>query len=115
MEKSWSDLFPGRVWGFLIMNIKQNKNQIVIEIPMWSKRNNPYDDDGDYGLYNTLTGLIVKNKNGLDEIGLAYTIDMDYKGKDDQVGGFAVMLNSEMELVDICEKLKLDIHYIDLR
>ena len=66
---------------------KKVKDKIIIEIPFWSKRINPYMENEDVGKYPTLTGMVInhkKNGNNWREIGFALTIDMDYKGKIDQ-------------------------------
>lgn len=75
------------------MIITKKGGRISFSFPEKSKRLNPYDEDGDYGEYPTFTGLIVHNRksgNNFDEVGFAQTIDMDYKGKPDQVGGILV-------------------------
>ena len=97
------------------MRIKQNEKEITFTYPLWQKRVNPYMEDGaDCGEYPTFTGLIVHNKNGLDEIGFAYTIDMDYKGKGDQVGSFAVMWEGDEEsFIAKCKELEIDYEIMD--
>ena len=103
------------------MKIKKKKDKIIVEIPFWSKRYNPYMPDEDMGEYPTLTGLIIKHrpdKNGIgndyDEIGFAGTIDMDYKSKPDQVNGFVVMWNgNEKTFIKKCEELGLAIQIIE--
>ena len=103
------------------MKYEKIKDNIIITIPFWEKRINPYmiDENGkpeDVGSYPTLTGLIVrhdKNGNNWEEIGFAYTIDMDYKDKPDQVDGFAVMWDGEEEdFVKLCKEWKIGIHEI---
>ena len=65
--------------------IEKIKDNIVITIPFWSKRINPYMPDEDVGSYPTLAGMIYTEK-GEEKIGFVYVIDMDYKGKPDQYG-----------------------------
>lgn len=99
------------------MKIEHNENEILFTYPRHQKRQNPWTDE-DVGEHPTFTGLIIRhNKNGndWDEIGFAYTIDMDYKGKPDQVGGFAVMWDGEEEdFVKKCEELEIGIHEIEV-
>lgn len=91
------------------------EDKIVVEIPYWSKRINPYmlkenGEPEDVGKYPTLTGLIIHHKkdDDYDEIGFAQTIDMDYKDKGDQVDGFVVMWDGEEEdFRKKCEELGL--------
>ena len=66
------------------MRIKKVKDNIVITIPYWSKRHNPYMEGEDCGQYKTLMGLITNDEFGNEEIGFSLVIDMGYKGKPDQ-------------------------------
>lgn len=95
------------------MKITKEASEIVVRIPFTSKRSNPWDDTINSPM-NTLCGFIVHHKsNGSDytEMGLAYLIDMDYKGKEDQVGDFAVMWHGEEdEFRKMCQDVGLDIY-----
>jgi len=95
------------------MEIYKKDDKIIIEIPFWSKRINPYMPNADIGEYPTLTGLIVRHREGgndWDEIGFAGTIDRDYKGKDDDVSDFVVMWDGEKEdFIKLCKKLEIDV------
>jgi len=99
------------------MKIQKRKNKIIVEIPFWSKRQNPYMEDENVGEYPTLTGLIVRHKkdgNDYDEIGFAQTIDMSYKDKPDQVNGFVIMWQGEEEdFIKKCKELGIGIDEID--
>ena len=101
------------------MKIEFDEEKISFTYPRNQNRVNPYMDDGEFcGEYPTFTGLIVRhNKDGndWDEIGFAYTIDMDYKGKDDQVGSFAVMWEGEEEdFIKKCKELGIGIHELSV-
>ena len=92
------------------MKISRIKNNIVIKVPYWSKRMNPYMEGQDVGEYPTLTGLIIHHrKDGVcDEIGWAYTIDMAYKDKSDQYTEIIIQWDGEEEnFIKKCEELKL--------
>ncbi len=93
------------------MNITHTDKTITFTFPRYDTRCNPYVDDSEQhllGEYPLFTGLIVHNKNGLDEIGFAGTIDMDYKGKPDQVGDFIVKWYGEEEDFRVkCKELDL--------
>jgi hypothetical protein len=95
------------------MKIYKKLAKIIIEIPEWSKRHNPYMPDEDVGEYKTLTGLIIRNRkngNDYDEIGLATTLDMDYADKPDQVGDFVIKWHEgEEEFRKICKELEISI------
>jgi len=92
------------------MKVYKQKDKIIFEIPFWSKRFNPYMPDEDVGEYKTLTPLIVRNKDGNDEMGWALTIDMDYKGKMDQFTEIMIKwFGEEKEFIKINEELGLDI------
>jgi len=100
------------------MKITKQNDKIIIEIPFWSKRFNPYmPDEEDVGEHPTLTGLIVrhnKNGNNYDEIGFAGTIDRDYKGKHDDVNGFVVMWDKdEKSFKEKCKELGLNVIELD--
>ena len=104
------------------MEIYKKENKIIVEIPAESKRLNPYmiKENGtpeDVGEYPTLTGLIIRHRkdgNDWDEIGFANTIDMDYKGKSDQVGDFVISwFGGEKEFREKCKELGLDIMEMD--
>jgi len=98
------------------MKIKQNNKEITFTFPRYQKRMNPYGSDeandrGDFGEHPTFTGLIIhhrKNGSNWDEIGFAETIDMDYKGKEDQTGGIIVAWQgTEEDFIKKCEELGL--------
>lgn len=97
------------------MKIYKKKDKIIIEIPFWSKRMNPYmiDENGkpeDVGEYPTLTGLICKDKDGNEEMGFAQTIDMCYADKPDQVNGWLVRwYGDEEDFVAKCKELGIGI------
>lgn len=96
------------------MNIKREDNKIIFEFEATGKRCNPYDDEHDYGTYPTFTGLIVRHKNGLDEIGFALTIDMDYKDKADQFTDIVVHWQGEEEqFVSICKEFGFEVIELD--
>ena len=95
------------------MKIYKKKDKILIEIPFWSKRINPYmiDKNGkpeDVGEYSTLIGMITYDGCGNEEMGLAYVIDMDYKDKGDQIGGWVIKwFGNEEELRKVCKEIGL--------
>ena len=99
------------------MKIKKQKDKIIVEIPFWSKRINPYmiDKNGEFedvGQYPTLTGLIIRHRKdgNWDEMGGALTLDMDYKDKPDQVGGFVIRwFGGEEKFREKCKELGLRI------
>jgi len=100
------------------MNIKKVGNKIVLEIPYYSDRINPYmlDENGepqDVGTYPTLTGLIIRHKtdSDYDELGFAHTLDMDYKDKDDQAGDFVIKWHGDKDkFMKKCKELGLKVY-----
>ena len=93
------------------MKIFKKEDKIIIEIPYWSKRYNPYmPDDFDAGKHNTLIGYIGKDKDGNREMGFTKAIDMAYKGKADQ--WTPIMIHwwegEPEEFKKICEELEID-------
>jgi len=102
------------------MNIYKKDDKIIVEIPAFKNRYNPYMEEesekGLIGKYPTLTGLIVRHKKdgNFSEIGFAQTNDMCYAGKPDQVGGFVIMwYNTEESFRQKCKELNINIHEID--
>lgn len=92
------------------MKVYKKGENIVFEIPAWTRRRNPYmDDNAQIGSHPTLIGLITKDKHGNEELGFAYVIDMDYKDKADQFTG--IMLYWDQgdveEFKKLCDKLKI--------
>ena len=100
------------------MKYEKIGDNIVITIPFWSKRFNPYTPDVDTGNYPTLIGLIVrhnKNGNNWNEMGFATCIDMDYKDKPDQAGSFLVMWDGEKkDFIKLCREWKVGIEEIEV-
>lgn len=91
---------------------------IYIEIPYWSKRFNPYmikenGEPEDVGEFQTLTGLIIKHRkdgNYWEELGFAYTIDMDYKDKGDQYTDIVFhYYGEEEEFKKLCKEWEIPI------
>ena len=96
------------------MKIYKKGKNIIFEIPYWSKRSNPYMEGEDVGKYQTLTGLLDKDKDGNEECGFAQTIDMAYKDKGDQYTVIKYHFwGSEKEFIKICKELEINL--IDLR
>jgi len=94
------------------MKISRVKDEIIIKIPFWQKRCNPYLlNDESQGRYPTLTGLIIRHRkdgNDYEEIGWAETLDMAYKGKPDQISDFLVMWEGEeQDFIKKCGELKI--------
>lgn len=96
---------------------KKIKDKIVIEIPFWSARQNPWMDVSP-GDYPTLTGLIIRhNKDGNDwnEMGFAYTIDMDYKDKPDQYTDIVFHYDGEeKEFEKLCKKFDIGLAILEV-
>lgn len=100
------------------MKVEQTKEEVIFTFPRFAKRYNPYgtdeeNDKGEFGFYPTLTGLIIRHRKGghWDEMGFAGTIDMDYKGKSDQVGDFVVTWHGDEESFrEKCKELGMGIY-----
>lgn len=83
-------------------------NKIILEIPVWSKRSNPYMEGEDVGEFQTLIGIICKDKSGNDELGFAEQIDMDYKDKGDQWTDIKYQFWSDKEdFIKLCKELEI--------
>lgn len=90
------------------MNYKKDKDNLIITIPLRQNRYNPYQEDmtgdGYTGTMNSLIGVIAG-----DDYTLNYLIDMDYKGKADQVGTDILHFDSREELEEICKECEIEI------
>lgn len=92
------------------MEIYKRDGKIVFEVPEFSPRSNPYMEGEDCGTYSTLTGLIYR-EFGSDAFAFAPTIDMDYKGKPDQVAMPLIMWHgSEEDFEKKCHELGLMVY-----
>jgi len=82
------------------LTINERGGNLIFEIvvPKSKKRSNPYMEEesarGELGSYNTVTGIIDGKTS---EYGLAFTIDMSYKGKDDQFSDFSLEVSTFIE------------------
>ena len=68
------------------MKIYTNRDNLIIEVPLKSRRYCPFTDT-DKGEMDNIVGLVERNK-GFIEVGFAYRIDMDYANKGDQNSDF---------------------------
>ena len=95
--------------------ITKTKTHLVIKIPLFKKRYNPYMEQvgkNPYiGTMNAITGLILYHKkdgNDYEECGFATLIDRSYKGKDDDVGDFIYKYHGDEEDFEkLCIELKI--------
>ena len=72
------------------------KDELVIRVPLKQQRSNPYDDFEFTG--ENIIGIIEPQaKCNIPEFGLAYRIDMLYKGKADQWTDIFYHWHNELE------------------
>ena len=84
---------------------KNNKNLIIkLSIPLEARRYNPYDEsEGDK--MDNVVGVIAG-----DEIGFAYWIDRDYKGKGDDISAPFYLYQEDLDSFrNLCKEFKVDI------
>ena len=88
---------------------KNENNKIIIEIPYWSDRHEPFTYKVT-GKHVTLVGQIVKRSESIEDYGFGYVIDMDYKDKNDQFTSimFRYTEGGKEEFIELCKKLKID-------
>jgi len=91
------------------MKIYKKKNKIVIEIPFYKNRWNPWTE-GYVGQHKTLIGIIQNDDWGNQELGFANVIDMSYKGKGDQETDIIIHIDylEKLDFIKLCDDLKLD-------
>lgn len=86
---------------------KKENDNLIITIPLKTHRSNPYMDDYSQEMDNII-GLYEGEYNN----GLAYRIDMEYKGKDDQYSDYFFKLNGSKEEFDkMIKELGIDVIY----
>jgi len=91
----------------MIKPYKIDKENLIITIPRFTTRNNPYSEEYHPKMDNII-GIYEDEYNN----GLAYRIDMDYKGKDDQYTDYFFKLNGEKEeFNEMCKDLEIDAMY----
>jgi len=106
------------------MKIYKKDDKIIFEFPLEQKRCNPYNHDmlkldtcevaGCTGTYPTFVGIVDEDRDGNEETGFAYTIDMDYKDKGDQYTEIVIKWYGEpKKFIKLCKELNID--YYDLR
>lgn len=93
--------------------IYKTKNSLIVEVPLKTKRYNPYmDDNTSVGEMDTVCALIGKDKFGNDRLGFCKYIDMAYKYKGDQWTDYFYMYWGEKkDFEELCKKLRIDIIY----
>lgn len=86
---------------------KVEEGNLVITIPLKTKRWNPYEDEP-IGEMDNIIGVYHSEYDN----GLCYRIDMDYKGKDDQWTDFFYKSDVSLEeFQEMCKELKIDMVY----
>lgn len=84
---------------------KNNQNLIIkLSVPLEKRRYNPYDEsEGDK--MNNVVGVVAG-----DEIGFAYWLDREYKGKGDDVSAPFYLYQGELsDFRNLCGELDIDI------
>ena len=86
------------------MKITKEKNEMIIKVPLTTKRCNPYMEDEEQEDMPNIVGLVIhhRKKGHYDESGFAYNIDMSYAGKSDQWSDFFLKLDDEKEVKRLC-------------
>jgi hypothetical protein len=91
------------------MNIIKTSHKLLITIPLKQKSHNPYDDS--VTELDNIIGVIAGN-----EYGFCHLIDMEYKGKEPQIGGWFVkfdefsVLSDKKAFRNQCEKLGIELY-----
>lgn len=90
--------------------LKFVKDKVILSVPLKSKRFNPYEDmatgNGCVGDMDNIVGVICGKK-----IGFSYWIDMDYKGKEDQISSiFYYYQEVEDNFKKLCKDLGIEFY-----
>ena len=95
------------------MKIERKEDNLVISIPLYTRRFNPHNDmvgkNPDIGQMDNIVG-VINNCDGNEETGFMFLQDMSYKGKDDQLTDWVVKTFHEPdEFRKLCQKLKINL------
>lgn len=89
--------------------IKKTEDSIIITIPRFAERHNPYDEDYKEKMDNVIGLWESEHENGI-----AGRIDMGYKDKGDQFSDYIYKLNgSKEEFEKMCKELEIDTVYLE--
>lgn len=89
-------------------NFRIENNNLIITVPLKTKRHNPYLDK-ETGEMDNVIGLYEDEYNN----GLCYRIDMRYEGKEDQFTDYFYKLNgTKEEFKEMIKELKIDAVYL---
>ncbi len=100
------------------LTVSEKDGNLVFEIvvPTSRKRSNSYMEEksarGELGSYNTVTGIIDEKTS---EYGFAFTIDMSYKGKDDQFSDFFLEVSAfieQDEFQNLCKQYQINLVFL---
>ena len=93
--------------------IYRKKDKIIIEIPFYNERSNPYDQSF-HEQMNNIVGLICPEKGCSEpEMGFSKNIDMSYKGKPDQETDFFYKYWGKKEdFIKLCKDLEIEVREI---
>jgi len=91
--------------------IYKKGDNLIIEIPLTEKRDNPYMPNTDVGDMSAIVGLITTDEHGNDEMGFSKMIDMSYKDKGDQWTSlfYHHWQGSPEEFEALCKKLGIGV------
>lgn len=93
------------------MLITKQGDNLIVKIPLHTKRFNPYDEEY-HGTMNNIVG-VIEEKEGWKEIGFRYSIDRSYKGKDDDIGNWCVKYHgSKEDFEKLCDEFKIPLWII---
>lgn len=89
-------------------NFRIENNNLIITIPLKTKRYNPFLDK-ETGKMDNIIGLYEDEYNN----GLCYRLDMQYKGKEDQWTDYFYKLNgTKEEFKEMIKELGIDAVYL---
>ena len=92
------------------MKLERIDDNLVVTIPLKTKRYNPYDEQENREM-NNIVGVIRghhEGENDWDEMGFMYLQDFDYKGKEDQLTDWCIKWSEGTEEFEkLCEYLQI--------
>ena len=86
------------------MNIKKSGDNIIITLPFWQNKNNPYDERENQGRTHNLVCVIAE-----DDLTISQLNDLSYKDAQQEGAPLVHYYESKEKFVALCKELELNV------